>query len=172
MSPTSYQTAPPRECMIAEAEWFVKRGAQFQQRRKLIARSACLRFGDLARANFFQAGSQIFGIDSRGKTNGSIILIVTEQKLFRFALLAQRAADPFFHGGGDHGAPQFLFGCFFDFRDSATWSLTSSPLVPLVRPDDSLPLRWPHALDKGNWDSNGREDEPRQMRVNSYRRVG
>jgi hypothetical protein len=25
MSPTSYQAAPPRECIIAEAWWFVKR---------------------------------------------------------------------------------------------------------------------------------------------------
>ena len=28
MSPTSYQTAPPREGMIAEAKWFVKRARQ------------------------------------------------------------------------------------------------------------------------------------------------
>src|ERR1700688_4327685 len=115
MSPTSYQTAPPRDCMIAEAEWFVKRGTQFQRWRKLVSRGAFLCFGYLARANFFQASSQIFGIDSRGKAYGLIILIVTEQELFRFTLSAQRAADPFFHGGGDHGAPQFLFGGFFDF---------------------------------------------------------
>jgi hypothetical protein len=36
MSPTSYQTAPPRELMIAEVEWNVKRAAQIQQRQKLI----------------------------------------------------------------------------------------------------------------------------------------
>jgi hypothetical protein len=96
--------------MIAEAEWFVKPGAQFQRRRKLIARCACLRFDYFARANFFQAGSEISRVDSRGKANGLKILIVIKQKLFRFKLLSERAPDPFFHGGGNHGAPQFLFG--------------------------------------------------------------
>src|SRR5579862_4254639 len=115
MSPTSYQTAPPRECIIADAEWFVKRSAQFQRQPRLISRCASLRFGNLARANLFQTGSQIFGVDSRRIANGSIILIVTEQKLFRFALLAERAVDPFFDGCGYHGAPQLLHGCFFHF---------------------------------------------------------
>jgi hypothetical protein len=65
MSPTSYQTAPPREAMIAEAEWFVKQAAQHQQRDELVAGGARLRFGYLARANFFQTGSQVFRVDSR-----------------------------------------------------------------------------------------------------------
>jgi hypothetical protein len=39
MSPTSYQTAPPREGIIAEAAWFVKRGLELgpTSLRKLVS---------------------------------------------------------------------------------------------------------------------------------------
>jgi hypothetical protein len=39
MSPTSYQTAPPRKGIIAEAEWFVKRMGQRIQHLRLGASS-------------------------------------------------------------------------------------------------------------------------------------
>jgi hypothetical protein len=115
MSPTSYQTAPPREGMIAEAEWFVKLAVQITEQRRLIAQSERMRFGDLARAKFFETASKIFRVDSRRIANGSIILIITEQELFRFTLSAKRAVDPFLHSAGNHGTPQLLCGGFFDF---------------------------------------------------------
>ena len=110
VSPTSYQTAPPRERIMPDAEWFVKRAALLQQQRKLITGSEILQIRNLARAKFLQMASQIFGVDSRRITDGSIILVVTKQELFRFTLFAKRAVNPFFHGAGNHGAPQFLHG--------------------------------------------------------------
>src|SRR5215471_16408637 len=69
----------------------------------------------LARPNFLKAAAKTLRIDARGKTDGAIVTFVVEQELFRFSLLAKRAFDPLFDCVGDHGAPKFLFGCFFDF---------------------------------------------------------
>ena len=137
MSPTSYQAAPPRDGMIAEALEFVKPTCQRRTRpgqtrwefpnifcagyarpvpttRNInsIPRGArnclCVRSG----ANLLQPVTKVSWIDSRRETYGSIIFVVMKQELFGLALPAKRAADPILDGAGDHGAPKFLLGDF------------------------------------------------------------
>jgi hypothetical protein len=78
----------------------------------LIPRGArnclCVRSG----ANLLQPVTKVSGIDPRRGTYGSIIVVVMKQKLFGFALPANRAADPILDGASEHGAPKFLLGDF------------------------------------------------------------
>src|SRR5579871_1332868 len=105
MSPTGDQSAPPREGIITEAERYVKQMAALRLNDEIFSGRHCRGVSWFPVANSLQAGTQIFGIDSRGIADGAKVLIVLEQELFCFALGAERAADPFFHGAGDYRAP-------------------------------------------------------------------
>ena len=87
MSPTSYQAAPPRECIIAEPLMFVKPGPKkngaldhsetphdvwklfthvpIQLQETLIPRGACNRFRIGACANLFEAVAKVPRINPR-----------------------------------------------------------------------------------------------------------
>ena len=125
------------------------------------------RAGDLARTNSFQTGSQIFRVDSRGEANGSKVLIVIEQKLFRFALLAD---GPFAHSSTVVAitARHNFCTAVLPLRRLATSSLTSSPIDPLFRPNDSTAPRWPHTQDKGQLGFQRTESQLKLGALNLY----